>query len=131
MSGGWEERLGALEAEALGAGLELRHARSFSERRQGLAQLDALGPDVGLRIHRCSAVHTIGMRFSLDLLWLARDGHLLRVDRDVAPRRQRLCVRAGSVVEVTAGRADAFAAQLAAASSPGAARLPGVDTTSR
>lgn len=109
---GWQERLGALEAEPLGGQLELRHARSFSERRKGLAGLDDLPTTVGLRIHRCNSIHTFGMRFGLDLLWLARDGHLLRIDRDVPPRRQRLCVRAKSVVEVAAGGADAFAARL-------------------
>lgn len=111
---GWQERLGALEAEPLGGELELRHARSFPERRKGLAGLDDLPATVGLRIHRCNSIHTFGMRFGLDLLWLARDGRVLRVDRDVPPRRQRLCVRAKSVVEVAAGGADAFAARLRA-----------------
>lgn len=110
----WEARLGALENEELGEGLQLRHARSFGERRKGLAGLGGLPAHVALRIHRCRSIHTFGMRFALDLLWLARDGRVLRVDRDVRPRRQRLCVRASSVVEVAAGSADAFAARLRA-----------------
>ena len=110
----WAERLGALEAEVMGEGLELRHARTFTERRRGLAGLGALPPGVGLRIHRCQSIHTVGMRFALDLVWLGRDGAVLRVDRDVPPRRQRLCLRAGSVVEVAAGGGDAWAAALGA-----------------
>jgi hypothetical protein len=35
---------------------------------------------------------------------------VVRVDRDVPPRRMRTCMRARSVVEVAAGRADAFLA---------------------
>jgi len=108
----WAQRLGALEAEPLTGGRELRHARRFNERRKGLAGLDELPANVGLRIHRCNSVHTFGMRFALDLLWLARDGRLLRVDRDVPPRRLRVCRRAKSVVEVAAGGADAFAERL-------------------
>ena len=113
--GSWAARLGDLEAEELGEGLQVRHARSFSERRKGLARLDALPADVGLRIHGCSAIHTIGMRFALDLLWLDREGRVVRIDRDVPPRRQRVCLQAKSVLEVAAGGADAFAARLPAA----------------
>jgi uncharacterized membrane protein (UPF0127 family) len=49
------------------------------------------------------------MRFALDLVWLARDGAVVRVDRDIRPRAHRAAWRgARSVVEVRAGRADAF-----------------------
>lgn len=113
----WGERLGPLDVQALGAGgLTLHQAMAFGARRRGLAKLDALPPDVGLRIHRCNSVHTFGMRFALDLIWLARDGRVLRVDRAVPPRRQRLCVKAKSVVEVAAGGGDRWAAALAGVS---------------
>lgn len=105
-------RLGGLDAEALAGGLELRHARSFNEKRRGLAGLDALPPEVGLQIHRCRSIHTVGMRFALDLLWLGPAGELVRIDRGVPARRQRTCLRARSVVEVAAGGGDAFAAAL-------------------
>jgi uncharacterized membrane protein (UPF0127 family) len=52
------------------------------------------------------------MRFPLDLIWLDGDGRPVRIDRDVAPRRLRTCLRARSVVEANAGAADAFAAAL-------------------
>jgi uncharacterized membrane protein (UPF0127 family) len=55
-------------------------------------------------------VHTFGMRFALDLIWLDRTGAVVRVDRDVAPRRLRGCRRARAVLECAAGRADAFLA---------------------
>ena len=34
----------------------------------------------GLRILKCNSIHTFGMRFALDLVWLGRDGRVLRVD---------------------------------------------------
>ncbi len=58
----------------------------------------------------CRSVHTIGMRFSLDLLWLDRDDNMRAVVHDVPPRRQRSDRRARSVIEVACGRGDAFAA---------------------
>ncbi len=50
------------------------------------------------------------MRFALDVLWLDEGGDVVRIDRDVGPRRLRVCRRATSVVEVVAGEADAFVA---------------------
>lgn len=79
-------------------------------RTRGLAGLDALDAHTGLQIPRCRSVHTFGMRFALDLVWLDGAGAVVRVDRDVAARRLRACARARAVVEVAAGRADAFVA---------------------
>ncbi len=109
---GWAGRLGSLEAQPLDGGRELRHARSHNEKRRGLAGLDALPPEVGLHIHRCRSIHTVGMRFALDLLWLDDEGRVVRVDRAVPARRAKGCRRARSVIEVAAGEGDAFAALL-------------------
>jgi uncharacterized membrane protein (UPF0127 family) len=48
------------------------------------------------------AVHTFGMRFPLDLLWLDGRGEVLRVDRSVPPRRVVGCRAARSVIELRA-----------------------------
>ncbi len=50
------------------------------------------------------------MRFALDLIWLRKDGSVVRIDRDVGARRMRFCPRARSVVETVAGQADSFVA---------------------
>jgi uncharacterized protein len=108
----WERRLGGLAADDLdGAGV-LHVARAFGERRRGLAKMTPMAPDHALRILKCNSVHTFGMRFALDLVWLGRGGRVVRVDRDVAPRRIRLCLRARSVVETRAGEGDRFARAL-------------------
>ena len=108
----WEERLAGLDAVPLDGGLTLIVARSFRERRRGLAKMTPLPAGYGLRILKCNSIHTVGMRFALDLVWLARDGRVLRVDHGVGPWRMKLCVRARSVVETAAGAGDAFAAAL-------------------
>jgi uncharacterized membrane protein (UPF0127 family) len=105
----WERRLAGLHAEVLDGGLTLHVARSFGERRRGLARMAPLPDEHALRILRCSSVHTFGMRFVLDLVWLGRGGRVLRVDHDVRPGRVKLCVRARSVVETRAGQGDRFA----------------------
>ena len=101
-------RLAALEGRELPGGLRLAEPRRRKERMAGLAGLDAIAPSEALHIPRCRSVHTFGMRFALDLIWLDRQGEVVRVDRDIPPRRLRTCLRARSVVETPAGRADAF-----------------------
>jgi uncharacterized membrane protein (UPF0127 family) len=67
---------------------------------------------VALHLVPCRSVHTAGMRFALDLVWLDGDGGVVRVDRDVRPWRVRTCLGARSVVEARAGEGPAFARAL-------------------
>src|SRR3712207_6781120 len=69
-------------------------------RLRGLAFSDERRP---LHLERCRSVHTFGMRYALDLVWLDADGAVVRVDRAVPPRRVRPCLRARSVLERPAG----------------------------
>ena len=90
--------------------MRIETATTRAARLRGLAGRATLGDGEGLHIPRCRSVHTMGMRFALDLIWLDRRGEVVRVDRAVPPRRLRTCRRARSVVEVGAGRADAYLA---------------------
>jgi uncharacterized membrane protein (UPF0127 family) len=107
-AGGWRARLEPLPSSPLPGGLRVHVARRLSERRRGLARVEDLDPRHALLLEPCRAVHTFGMRFALDLIWLARDGAVVRVDRAVPARRHRLCLRARSVVETRAGEAERF-----------------------
>ncbi len=79
-------------------------------RALGLALLDPLPPGHALLIRRCRCVHTFGMRFALDLIFLRADGTLAEVVRAVPPRRVVGCRAARHVIEVPAGGADAVLA---------------------
>lgn len=111
------DRLAALERRPLPGGLTLLVAGDRRARRRGLAHLPpgALPEDHALVFERCRSVHTIGMRFALDLLWIDADGVLVRLDRAVAPRRLRTCLGARGVIEAAAGTGERFAAGLARA----------------
>lgn len=109
---GADGRFAGLPRRRLQGGLVVVEARTHRSRRRGLARLDSLAPDHALHIPQTPSVHTFGMRFALDLIWLARDGSVVRVDREVGPGRMRLCTRARSVVETVAGEGDRFAAAL-------------------
>lgn len=93
------ERLPPVAVAALG-GREVRLARDPLARLLGLVGLRALPADAGLLLPRTRSVHTFGMRCALDLVWLDRDGRVVRVDRGVRPRRLRACRAARAVVEL-------------------------------
>jgi uncharacterized protein len=77
-------------------------AASWRARLLGLAGLRALPARTGLLLPRCRSVHTFGMRFALDLVWLDGAGTVLRIDRGVPPGRVRSCRAANAVVEFAA-----------------------------
>jgi uncharacterized membrane protein (UPF0127 family) len=66
----------------------------------GLAGLCLGESGAGLLIPRCSGVHTFGMRFALDLVFLDRDGRPCSMRREVPPRRFAFDRRASAVLEL-------------------------------
>lgn len=108
MSADQVERFEGLPRRSLADGCTVVEAATQRARRRGLSRLDSLPPDVALHIPNCPSVHTFGMRFPLDLIWLRKDGTVARVDRAVGSARMRACFRARSVVETLGGEADRF-----------------------
>jgi uncharacterized membrane protein (UPF0127 family) len=113
-----DPRLERLDRRPLPGDLTLLVASTRRARGRGLAglALEALPADHALLLEPCRSVHTIGMRFALDLLWLGPGDRLVRLDADVGPRRMRSCRRARAVVECRAGQGERFAAALDATS---------------
>ena len=95
----------------LAPGLRVYEACSPRARALGLAFIDRIPPGNALHICRCRRVHTFGMRFELDLIWLDAGGAVVAVDLRVAPRRMRSCISARSVLETRAGEAERFLAR--------------------
>lgn len=83
-------------------GLEVRVARGPRARLLGLAFLERSEAGAGLLIPRCAAVHTCGMRFPLDLVFLDGADRPLLVCRRVPPRRFVGLRSAASVLELPA-----------------------------
>jgi len=85
---------------ATALGREAPVAATLRARLLGLAGLerDEAGP--GLLIPRCRSVHTFGMRFPLDLVFLDRDGRPRSARRAVPPRRVVRDRRASAVLEL-------------------------------
>lgn len=103
--------------------LDVRRARGFRARLLGLAGLASLPSGTALLIERTRSVHTFGMRFALDLVWLDEHRRVVRIDRAVSSWRQRTCVAARAVVELAAGGYElwAFSGEWAQSDDSGAA----------
>jgi trehalose synthase len=84
-------------------GRETPVAAGFRARLLGLSRLDRDEAGAGLLIPRCSGVHTFGMRFALDLVFLDRRGGVLSTRRAVPPRRLAADRRAAAVLELPSG----------------------------
>jgi uncharacterized membrane protein (UPF0127 family) len=104
----WERRLEGLPNVALCGGIGLAVADAPLARLAGLAGMRALPEGTGLLIPRCRSVHTFGMRFALDLVWLDRDGQIVDVSASVRPRRVVSRGQARAVVEAPAGTGAVF-----------------------
>ncbi len=82
-------------------------AGTSKERRTGLLAHGELDESGGLWIVPCEAVHTIGMKFPIDVLFLDKKRKVLKIRKDMKQWRMAACFRAHSVLELAAGRADA------------------------
>lgn len=82
----------------------VERADTFLTRLVGLLGRDGLAPDEALWIAPCKGIHTIGMRFTIDAVFLDSDLRVVGVRERVAPwRATRFVSRATSVLELAAG----------------------------
>jgi uncharacterized membrane protein (UPF0127 family) len=126
-AGAQPARIAALPRGDLAPGLRVYEACTPRARALGLAFLERIPCGSALHIRPCRTVHTFGMRFEIDLLWLGPGGEVVAVDRDVPRRRMRACVSARSVLETGAGDADRFLAALGRPLGMHRTRAPGPD----
>jgi uncharacterized membrane protein (UPF0127 family) len=72
-------------------------------RKQGLLGMQRLQSGAGLWIAPCEAIHTFGMKISLDVIFLDRDLRVKKLVNDLRPRRLAVSFSAYSVLEIEAG----------------------------
>ncbi|GAC1533644.1 MAG: hypothetical protein NVS2B17_01600 [Candidatus Velthaea sp.] len=79
-------------------------AKSFFQRTIGLLGRSHVQPDEGLWIEGCSAIHTIGMRAAIDVVFLDAEHRVLRTFQNVRPNVLALrAPKARHVVELGSG----------------------------
>ena len=96
------DRLARLPTKPI-LGLEVPVATTRRARLLGLAGLPREDAGIGLLLPRCRSIHTFGMRFDIDILFLDKDGAVVERHAGVGPRRILCCRRADSVLELVVG----------------------------
>jgi uncharacterized protein len=86
--------------------VEIVVARTRLARLLGLALRRAPPDGWALLIPRCCSIHTFGMRFAIDVVFLGAGGRVLRVERAVRPGRVVSCRGAAGVLELAAGASE-------------------------
>ena len=81
-------------------------ADSSGTRRRGLLGRNGLANGEGLWIVPCEAVHTWGMRFPIDVVYLDRNRRVRKIRHALVPWRFSMCLPAHSVLELPAGTAN-------------------------
>ncbi len=72
-------------------------------RRRGLLGRDRLETGHALVIAPCGAIHTWFMRFAIDVLFVAKDGRVVKCAHDVKPWRMAVALTAHAAIETPAG----------------------------
>ena len=78
-------------------------ADTSAKRRTGLLKHTALPAGTGLWIAPCEAVHTFGMKFPIDVVFLSKARKVLKIRKDMPKRRIAMSLRAYSVLELPVG----------------------------
>jgi uncharacterized protein len=97
----WNRDRGAILAEAADV------ADTSAKRRTGLLKHTRLEPGAGLWIVPCESVHSFGMKFAIDVLYLDRKKRVRKIRKAMVPWRISACLTAHSVLELPAGTIDA------------------------
>lgn len=80
-------------------------ADNFFTRLIGLLRHKNLTTHQALLIKPCNSVHTLGMRFSIDILFLSKEMKVLKIVEALPSRRAARCANAAFALEVAAGQA--------------------------
>jgi len=81
-------------------------AASAWERTRGLLGRPALDWGQALWIESCSSVHTVGMRYPLDLAFIDASGRVQKLVRHVRPWRAAMAWGARATLEMRSGQLD-------------------------
>jgi uncharacterized membrane protein (UPF0127 family) len=82
-------------------------AERWHERMRGLLGRQGLAPGTGMLLSPCGSVHTVGMRFAIDVVYLDIDGRVVRIVQGLQPWRMSFGgMRARSALEMQSGWFD-------------------------
>ena len=93
----------AAGGEARDLGVTVYAARRWWPRLRGLLGRPALAAEEGLLLSPCGQVHTFGMRYALDVVYLDRGERVVKCVAGLRPNRVSGSWRGWQVLELAAG----------------------------
>ena len=66
---------------------KVKLANDFFTRLVGLLKTKSLDSQQGLLLKKCRQVHTFGMKFNIDVVFLSREGEILDLEKNMVPGR--------------------------------------------
>lgn len=87
---------------------QVRHAHDFFARLRGLLLTEPMQAHEGLLLTPCRQVHTIGMAYPIDIVFLDKTGRVVRCLSDVHPYRAMSTPAAFHTLELAAGQIKRF-----------------------
>jgi uncharacterized protein len=91
---------------------DVEMAATRASRRRGLLGRDAMDAASALVLAPCCAIHTAHMRFAIDVMFVNREGRVLKIAARMVPWRIAIAPRACAAVEMSAGSAAAHAVEV-------------------
>jgi len=76
---------------------------TFWQRAKGLLGRAQLAPEQAFVFYHCNSIHMIGMKFSIDVVYLDTDFRIVKVVPAVKPWSASLCYRARHTLELATG----------------------------
>jgi uncharacterized membrane protein (UPF0127 family) len=76
----------------------VRRADNWLERTIGFLPRSSIAPEEGLWFENCNAVHTIGMRTALDMVFLDKENRVVKVEANVSPHKLYVGTRSAHTV---------------------------------
>lgn len=98
-------KLARLHHRGNNLGVAVSITQTARERMRGLLGRNSFPHDEALLLERCGSVHTFGMRFAIDVLFLDRCERIVAIHHDVRRRRMLFNFRATQTLEMPAGAA--------------------------
>ena len=76
---------------------------TFVQRARGLLGKSIMNQDEGMILYNCSSIHMIGMRFSIDVVYLDSNMVITKLVESIKPWRFSFCRKANHTLELAVG----------------------------
>ncbi len=91
--------------------LHLETAVTFTERLKGLLGRGSLPQGNGMLIKHCLSIHTMFMRFAIDILYINAEFVVVKTVEALKPWRMSCCLTACAVIELPEGSIQKYKIQ--------------------